>query len=177
MKINETRTMMDSVRTLMESKYVKIEPLKYTENSYIGGKTYSFEKRVEKDMLEYSLSLTSSKSALESSISDIHYKPTMKNYDSIFPHKKKFLMSFKAYNQRGKIDGRVIDEINVTVANIVLMFTKSKTYEPDLIILNPVAEEKYLDTDLINKTLSKNWTIEKYLDENDSVVYLFIKTE
>lgn len=177
MSITQTRDLMNKIHLLMESKYDDIAPLKYISNKYINGKTYSFEKMEEDIKYSYTVSFSSSPDMLKSSTSDIHYQTVMEKYKEVTDKQPKYLMSFRAPLQKGKIFPRFEDEVNLTVSQIIKDFSLDYNYLPHLIILDPIAEEKSLDTVLIIKTLSKGWIKESYLDTNDSMTHLFIKVE
>lgn len=177
MLIKETRNLMNKIKTLMESKYEELVPLKYISNKYVNGKVYSFEKSSKETKYTYSVSFTSSTDMLKSTMSDPHYKKSVESYKDVLEKKPKYLISFRAPLQKGKIYQPFEDEVNLTVAQIIKDFSLDNNYSPHMLILDPIAEEKYLDTDLIIKTLSKGWIKESYLDVNDSVTHLFIKVE
>lgn len=175
MLIENTRNLINKVKLLMESKYNKLLPLKWTSNKFIHGKTFFFEKKDENNKFSYSLTFSSSSSLLKLTTSDINYKKTIENFKDNISTGSIYLITFKAFMQKGKIYQPFEDEVNLTIAKIIQNFVDDTDYEPSMFILDPIAEEKYIDTDLIDKKLSNNWIKETYLDVNDSITYLFIK--
>lgn len=173
----ETRTMMDNVHLLLENEYEKVTPLKYEYHSYTNGRTYSFSKGDKEEKLNYVVVFNSSPSVRKRTILDPHYKKTISEYETYVKDAPTYLLTFKALFQKGKVNDSAIDEINLTISQIIKSFSLDTTYQPHLIILDPIREERQLDTNLIIKTLAKGWVMKTYLDNNDSSVYLFIKVK
>lgn len=176
MKIENTRNLMNKIHLLMESKYDKLTPLKWMTNKFKNGKTFFFEKKDENNKFSYTLSLSSSSSLLSDIISDTNFQKIIKKFENNIDNNSIYLIIFKAYMQLGKIYERFEDEVNLTIAEIIKNFSNDNDYSPSVIVLSPIMEEKYIDVKLINKKLSNNWITESYLDDNNSITYLFIKT-
>lgn len=177
MLVENTRNLMNKVKTLLESKYEELTPLKYIVNKYQKGASYSFEKSDKDIKYTYSVSFNSSPDLLKRTITDPNFKDAYDRHKDVLDKQPKYLLSFRAPFQKGKIYPPFEEEVNFTIAQIVKNFSTDRDFLPKLIILDPIMEEKSINTDLIMKTLSNSWVKESYLDINNSLVHLFIKAE